>query len=171
MSRFRLTVAALALCTAGIAAAQTPATPATRADHAHPASAAAIDVPSIAQAPVDVVEAFGRALAAADFATVERLLAPDVLILETGGGERSRKEYLSHHAKSDAKFLAGTQSTLKHRRARVDGGLAWVGSESEVQATSGGKPVTLLSTETMVLHQAPDGWRIAHVHWSSRPKK
>lgn len=169
MPNFRLIPATLVLCTASIAAAQAPQ--ATPAGHPHPGPVATIDVPAAAQAPVEVVEAFGRALAAADFATVERLLDPGVLILETGGSERSREEYLAHHAKSDAKFIADAKSTLKHRRARVDGALAWVGSESELQATSRGKPVTLLSTETMVLRQTPDGWRIAHVHWSSRPKK
>jgi ketosteroid isomerase-like protein len=171
MPHFRLIAAALALSVAGAAVAQTP--PATPTDHAHPTSAAtpALDVPDAARAPVEVVEAFSKALAAADFATVERLLDPDVLILESGGAERSRDEYLGHHAKSDAKFLAGARSTPQRRRARIDGDLAWVGSEGELHATSKGKPVALRNTETMVLRRTADGWRIVHVHWSSRPKK
>lgn len=170
MTHSRLIAAALALSVAGAVAAQTP--PATQAGHAHPAPAAsALDVPDAARAAVEVVEAFNRALAAADFATVERLLDPDVLILESGGAERSRDEYLGHHAKSDAKFLAGARSTLQRRRARIDGDLVWVGSEGELHATSKGQPVALLNTETMVLRRTADGWRIVHVHWSSRPKK
>ncbi|WP_379655388.1 nuclear transport factor 2 family protein [Pseudoxanthomonas sp. UC19_8] len=51
------------------------------------------------------------------------------------------------------------------------GELAWVGSESELHASKDGKPLTLLSTETMVLKRGTQGWRIVHIHWSSRPKR
>lgn len=143
----------------------------SHAHHATPAKVAAIDVPATAQAPVAIVDAFGKALAAGDFDAVESMLAPDVIILETGGAERSRSEYLGHHAKSDAKFLAGVHSALMRRKARVDGNTAWVASESELHTSKDGKPVTLLSTETMVLADSPEGWRIVHIHWSSRPKQ
>ncbi len=140
-----------------------PSKPATPALH--------LDVPPAALAPVAVIERFGRSLAAGDLKTVETLLDADVLILETGGAERSRNEYLGHHAIGDAKFLKGTHSEIKRRTARVDGGLAWVGTESELHASKDGKPITLLSTETMVLKKTPAGWQIVHIHWSSRPKK
>ena len=118
-----------------------------------------------------VVERFGQALAAGDMKMVETLLDAGVLILETGGAERSRAEYMGHHAIADAQFLKGTHSQLKRRRARIEGGLAWVGSESELHASKDGKPMTLLSTETMVLKNTGADWRIVHIHWSSRPKK
>lgn len=163
---------ALALALGGIAnaAAQTP----TSGKHAHhPATAAtpAIDVPEDAAPAVAIAEQFGQALAAGNFETVEALLAPDVLILESGGAERSRQEYLSHHAISDAKFLKDAHHQLLRRQARVAGGMAWIGSESELHTMKDGKPLTLLSTETMVLRDTPEGWRIAHIHWSSRPKR
>ena len=140
--------------------------------HAAPATTAPVqDVPAEASAAVAVAERFGAALAAGDLATVESLLAPDVLILETGGAERSREEYLGHHAKSDAQFLKGSHSQLTRRRARAEGDLVWIGSESELHASRDGKPLTLLSTETMLLTNTPDGWKIVHIHWSSRPKK
>lgn len=151
------------------AAAQ--AKPAAHAHHPQPAVAAAMDVPTAAAPAVAVVERFGKALAAGDFKTVESLLDTDVLILETGGAERSRREYLEHHAISDAKFLSGTHSQLQRRRARIAGDLVWVGSESELHASKDGKPMTLLSTETMVLAKTGADWRIVHIHWSSRPKK
>lgn len=53
----------------------------------------------------------------------------------------------------------------------MDGATAWVGTESEVHTSKDGKALTLLSTETMVLKQTAAGWRIVHIHWSSRPKK
>ena len=146
----------------------------TEPGHAHAAQAITApvqDVPAEASAAVAVAERFGAALAAGDLATVESLLDPEVLILETGGAERSREEYLGHHAKSDAQFLKGTHSQLTRRRARVEGDLVWIGSESELHASRDGKPLTLLSTETMLLRNTADGWKIVHIHWSSRPKK
>lgn len=147
----------------------------TSAAFAHePAHAATVGAPTIseaAQPAVAAVEDFSRALKAGDFKRVGELLADDVLILESGGAERSREEYLGHHAISDAAFLAGAHSALKHRTARVEGDLAWIGSESELHAEKDGKAMTLLSTETMVLRRTDAGWRIVHIHWSSRPKR
>ena len=124
-----------------------------------------------ARAAVAVVEQFSAALHASDMPRVAALLAEDVLILESGGAERSREEYLGHHAGADAAFLKGAHVQVLRRTARVEGDLAWVGTESEVHATAAGKPLTLLSTETMILKKAGADWRIVHIHWSSRPKK
>ena len=162
-------VLVIGLGSAVTAAAQTK--PAAHAHHPQPAATVPMDVPAAAKPAVAVVERFGKALAAADLKTVESLLDEDVLILETGGAERSRQEYLGHHAISDAQFLEGTHSQLQQRRARIAGDMAWVGSESELHATKDGKPMTLLSTETMVLKKTGADWRIVHIHWSSRPKK
>lgn len=159
-------------CAVADASAQTAA--AAQQQHAHhpaPASTPAIDVPADATAAVAIADQFAQALAGGDFETVETLLAPDVLILESGGAERSREEYLSHHAISDAKFLKDAHQQLLRRRAHAAGELVWIGSESELHTTKDGAPLTMLSTETMVLRHTPDGWRIAHIHWSSRPKR
>ncbi|MBA3487729.1 MAG: nuclear transport factor 2 family protein [Lysobacter sp.] len=163
---------AFALALGGAMSASAQTKPAAHAHHPATAPTAPLqDVPSAAQAAVSVVERFNKSLAAGDMKSVESLLSADVLILETGGAERSRDEYLGHHAISDAKFLKGTHSQIKRRTARIDGGLAWVGTESELHASKDGKPMTLLSTETMVLKNTPAGWQIVHIHWSSRPKK
>ena len=167
-----LLVVVVAFCGVMAVAAQT--TPATvpRAGHAYLDEARPeLDVPAAAIPAVAVVERFGKALAAGDLKTVEVLLAPDMLILETGGAERSRAEYMGHHAISDAQFLKGSHHQLKRRAARTSGELAWVASESELHANKDGKPLTLLSTETMVLRKTGADWRIVHIHWSSRPKK
>lgn len=136
-----------------------------------PASAATQDVPAAAQAAVAAVDAFGASLAKGNFTAVEAALAPEVIVLESGGAERSRSEYLGHHAKSDAAFLATAHVMLTRRTARAEGDTAWVASESEMHIQKDGKPATLLSTETMVLRDSPEGWKIVHIHWSSRPKK
>lgn len=167
-----LPFAALACAFALPAPAQSSAPEATHQHaHARVMSTPALDVPSDAQAAVAVVDVFSKALASTDFKTVESTLDPAVIILESGGAERSREEYLGHHAIADAAFLGGAHVALQRRTARVDGDTAWVASESELHATEDGQPMTLLSTETMVLHKTADGWRIVHIHWSSRPKK
>lgn len=130
-----------------------------------------LDVSPDAADAVAVVERFGAALAAADYATVRSVLDADVLILESGGAERDRAQYLSHHAIDDAKALQGAQLRLVHRRARVEGALAWVASESEIRLHQRGEPRVVSSTETMVLQRSAEGWHIVHIHWSSRPKK
>ncbi|MFZ5656214.1 MAG: YybH family protein [Pseudomonadota bacterium] len=123
------------------------------------------------QEVIGVVEGFGKALKAADMATAARLLDEKVLILESGGAERSREAYLGHHAVSDAAFLAGATVTPKRRSAQVYGDTAWVGTESEILTGQGDDARTLLSTETMVLRRQAGDWKIVHIHWSSRPKK
>ena len=153
------------LLAAGLAFAAAPA--------AHEGSAAGraeILVGPGAEAAVVVVDEFSAALQAADLARVEALLNPDVLVLESGGAERSRAEYFLEHAGADAAFLKGATVKLLRRVARADADLAWVGSESEIHASRDGKALLLLSSETMVLRRADGAWRIVHIHWSSRPK-
>lgn len=168
----RSTSVLILVLAAGTAQAQSaPAKSAHAHGGEHAAQPAQSELPSDAAAAVAAVDRFGQALKVADFKTVEALLAPDVLILESGGAERSREEYLSHHAISDAAFLKDAHSQLLRRTARRDGDTVWIGSESELHAKKDGKPLTLRSTETMVLRQTGDDWRIVHIHWSSRPKK
>lgn len=142
--------------------------------HSHEASASdegsSQQVSEQAQAAVETVDRFSAALKAGDLKAVESLLDPEVLILESGGAERSRQEYLSHHASSDAKFLKDAHVQLLHRTAKRSGDLVWVGSESEIHYQKAGKPATVLSTETMILKEVGEHWKIIHIHWSSRPK-
>lgn len=143
--------------------------------HAHDgkqhATTTANAISSQAQPAVTVVEQFSVALQAGDLKRAGSFLAEDVLILESGGAERTRDEYLGGHATHDAAFLKTAHVQVLRRTARAEGDLAWVGSESEVHTTREGKPMTLLSTETMVLKRSGQGWRIVHIHWSSRPKR
>ena len=142
--------------------------------HSHNAAAAvegaAQTVSVEVQAAVEAVDRFSASLKAADLATAESLLDPEVLILESGGAERSRQEYLSQHAISDAMFLKDAHVQLMHRTAKRSGNLAWVGSESEIHVQKDGKPFTLLSAESMVLKEVGGKWTIVHIHWSSRPQ-
>lgn len=161
MSRF--TKAALAvlltLATAAVGAQQPAATVADSA----PAGA---DLPAV----YAVVDRFADALKAADFDAVRDALAEDAVIFEMGGVERSREEYLGHHAIGDASFLAGATVTVRHRTGQVAGDVAWVATESEIVPKASAASARM-STETMVLRRDRGAWRIAHIHWSSRASK
>jgi ketosteroid isomerase-like protein len=137
---------------------------------AHAKTAASSPIDDRAKLAVEVIGQFSAALQAGDLERAGKLLADDVLILESGGAENSRGEYLGGHALHDAAFLKKAHVVVTRRTARVEGPLAWAGTESELHTTKEGKPITLLSTETMVLKQTAAGWRIVHIHWSSRPK-
>jgi len=129
------------------------------------------DVPDTAKAAVATVDRFFAALSAGDLEKAGAELDPGVIILESGGAEHSAAEYLGGHARHDAEFLKGARHVPGRRIARVGGELAWVASESELHVEEDGKPVTIASTESMVLRSNGAGWKIVHIHWSSHTRK
>lgn len=131
-------------------------------------SAAQLSVDPAAAEAVAAVERFSAALGTGDLTAAGAELDPSVLILESGGAEHSRDEYLGGHAKSDAEFMKSAHVTLKRRTAHAAGELAWVGSESEIHAMKGADMLMIASTETMVVRKTAQGWKIVHIHWSSR---
>ena len=144
------------------------ATPAFAQDHAHGHGHAAGSVVAEAAEAATTVDAFHAALKAGDTAGALTFLAPDVMIFEEGGAERSRDEYASHHLGSDAAFAAASEATVTRRSGWADGDVAWVTSEGRTTGQFNGRAVDRLTTETMVLKRHSDGWRIHHIHWSSR---
>ncbi|MGQ0835010.1 MAG: c-type cytochrome [Gammaproteobacteria bacterium] len=140
--------------------------------HSHDAAApppppAGPRLPPSTVEPVAVVDRFFRALAAGDTKSASAVLDPGVLIFESGGAERSRQEYASRHLAADAAFLKAAKHRLMSRTGDAVGDLAWVATESRLTA-QGAKPADVVSTETMVLRKTAEGWRIVHIHWSSR---
>ena len=125
------------------------------------------DVAPEAADAVSVVEAFSKSIKGAKWDDARALLDPEVLILESGGSERSREEYLREHAIADAAFLQSAQQQLRFRRARASGEMAWVATESLITTGKEGAKRTLRSTETMVLRKHEGRWAIVHIHWSS----
>lgn len=137
------------------------------AEHSH----AAGTLSHTAKEPAAVVDAFFNALKSGDLVKARSLLDPQVRIFESGGAERSVEEYASHHMPADSAFLKSASQEVTTRVADAVGDLAWVASEQRIKGESRGKPIDILSTETMVLHKTADGWRIVHIHWSSQAAK
>jgi ketosteroid isomerase-like protein len=144
------------------------ATPALAQDHAHSHDQAAGSVAAEAGGAATAVDAFHAALKAGDTAAALALMSPDVTIFEEGGAERSRDEYASHHLGSDAAFAAASEATVARRSGWADGDVAWITTEGRTTGQFNGRAVDRLTTETMVLKRHADGWRIHHIHWSSR---
>ena len=144
------------------------ATPALAQDHAHGHVQAAGAVAADAAGAATAVDAFHAARKAGDTAAALALMAPDVMIFEEGGAERSRDEYASHHLGPDAAFAAASEATVARRSGWADGDIAWITTEGRTTGQFNGRAVDRLTTETMVLKRHADGWRIHHIHWSSR---
>ncbi len=140
-------------------------------DHSATAKPAQLNIHPAAKDAVAAVDRFGKALSAGQLVKAGAELDAKVLILESGGAERTAAEYLGGHAKGDAAFLKTVHVQLVRRTAQVSGDMAWVASESEMHSTKDGKMTTILSTETMVLKRTDKTWKITHIHWSSRTKK
>lgn len=120
-----------------------------------------------AATPVGVVDAFSAALKAGDAAALERMLAPDVFIAESGGAERSFAEYAGHHMPADMAFSKAISTTVKDRRVFESGSLATVVTEAVSKGTYRDKPIHSRLMETMTLQKTGEEWRIVHIHWSS----
>lgn len=121
-----------------------------------------------AQEAAKAVDAFHAALAKGDGRAAAAFLAEEALIYEGGHAERSKAEYASHHAGADAAYAAAVPSKLTRRSGVAEGGLAWIASESRTTGKYKDKPVDRVTTETMILRKTAEGWRIVHIHWSSR---
>ena len=121
-----------------------------------------------AAAAARVVDAFHAALKAGDLSGASNLMAPDVLIFEAGGAQRSKADYAAEHLPADAAFEKDATVRTLHRSGAAVGEIAWIATEGRIEAHAAGKPADRLTTETVILRRTPEGWRIVHVHWSSR---
>ncbi|RMH21318.1 MAG: DUF4440 domain-containing protein [Acidobacteria bacterium] len=138
----------------------------------HPTVLAALPLLLLLAAPTtpeEAVDAFHRALAEGDREAALELLSPAVTIFESGGAELSRDEYAGHHLGADMSFAAAVERTVIDRRSEIRGDAAWVLTRSRTQGTFRDRPIDSRDAETMILRRSDDGWRIVHVHWSSRP--
>jgi ketosteroid isomerase-like protein len=119
--------------------------------------------------PEGVADAFAAALRAGDDTALRRLMAPNVVIAESGGVERSFDQYATHHMAADFAFTAAMQFTPGQRDIIIGQDMATVISRAEVHGQFHGREINSNSMETMVLQRVDGQWRIVHVHWSSSP--
>lgn len=131
-----------------------------------PAQTDSPDSAAVAQAVTD----YHAALARGDSAAALALLAPDAVILESGGLE-ARGEYRAHHLPGDIGFARAVPSRRGPIRVTLAGDVAWAVSSSETTGTFRDRAINSTGVELMVLSRTPEGWRIRAIHWSSRSRR
>ncbi|WP_430404282.1 DUF2231 domain-containing protein [Hyphomonas sp.] len=137
-------------------------------DHDHGDQATKyVEFPAEAGSPAATVVAFSAALKSGNHDAVEALLAPDAIIAEGGGAERSFLEYRDHHMPADMAFTAAVETSLGRRDVLKSDERAVVISEYQVHGAFEGKTIHARMMETVVLEATTDGWKIAHIHWST----
>lgn len=126
---------------------------------------------SHAHMPADVVNGFHEALTAGQKDTALEFLDAEVVIFESGGAELSRAEYSSHHLEADMGFSEATTRKVEDQRVGQDGEVAWVLTRTATTGTFRDKEIDARGVETMLLRHSSEGWRIFHIHWSSRSNR
>ncbi len=114
-----------------------------------------------------VVDSFKEALQAGDSLAVLELLHPDVRVYE-GGHAETRDQYRSGHLRSDIAFLGAVDTETTWESVVAGSDVAVYMSEYTVQGEYRGREIDAHGTETIVLVPTEEGWRIRHIHWSSR---
>lgn len=114
-----------------------------------------------------VVQGFKGALAAGDSLAAIGYLHPDLVVYEAGHAE-SLAEYRAGHLAADMEYAAAvTTRPLEQGLIVRDDMALWV-SEGESSGEFRGRTIESHGTETIVLIPTDGGWKILHVHWSSR---
>jgi ketosteroid isomerase-like protein len=111
-------------------------------------------------------EAFYAGMKKGDAAAVMRAVAPDAIFLE-GGRQETRAEYESGHLPADIEFERAVSGKRGPLTVNVVGDAAWVVALTDYEGTFGGKPVSFVSAQLMVLTRTKGPWLIRSVHWSA----
>lgn len=114
-----------------------------------------------------VVEGFKSALRAGDGEAAMARLHPDVQVFE-GGHAETLEEYRGGHLGADMSFLSAVETETTWEKIDVEGDLALYLSRFHTTGTFREREIDARGTETMVLRRTGEGWRIVHIHWSSR---
>lgn len=149
-------------------AAETPAAGAhDNTDGHHDDDVGPIEPQASMGTALSVVQQFHAAMEAGNADLLQSFIAPDVVIAEGGGAERSLEEYAGHHMPNDLAFISAVSSTVKKQDVIESGDMATIITESQIHGTYKDKKIHSRMMETMVLKQADGAWKITHIHWSS----
>jgi len=142
--------------------------PPVMADTPKGAPPAAAPLMGAAADAAKVVDGFKAAMSAGDAAAALSFLADDTVVYEVGHVEHSKAQFASEHLEADIEFSKAVKGVVTRRTGHASGDLAWVASEGRTNGRFKDRDIDRITTETMVLRRDPQGWRIVHIHWSSR---
>lgn len=176
MRKLRIHVAGIALLLgAGTAIAQDAVPESTAAapvaTPAAPVVSAATPAPDPDAAVMAVVIDFHRAIEEGYREGALRLLDDNLIVFEMGYVEGNRDEYTAAHLDADLQYAMTVKRELVHSQTMVSGNVAVALSQTRSKGEFAGEKINLTNTETMVLRLGPDGWKIAHIHWSGHELK
>lgn len=118
---------------------------------------------------VRAVSAYREAMSERSIEKMGKAVDPDLLVLEGVHKNVGWKDYRDNHLGPEMKEwseFAVTDSRVLE--SRVAGDLGYLVAEATYRIVTSGKTVTLAVAETFVLTRGPAGWRIRHVHMSSK---
>ena len=124
--------------------------------------------------PTAVAAAYLDSMESGDLDGAERLFGSTSSIYESGGQEGTWKHYREHHLGPEIgaveSFTISRGESESH--TSQDGSMAFVAWPIEYRIVlKDDRTVESKGTVTFVLVREEDGFRIRHLHWSSRKKK
>ena len=123
--------------------------------------------PKDSVAAVETVHRFHTLLASGDSSAAVQLLAPDLVVLESGGVE-TRAEYLGHHLGADMQFAKAVSSERRIVAFHQEGDVVWIAGTSTSRGEFRDRKIDSRGAELVVLTRSGSGWLIRAIHWSSR---
>ena len=119
---------------------------------------------------LDAHEGWVTAFEDADVDAVARFLEPSGRFLLFHPEQDGRYHDLDEVREGLTRMFNGLGDpawTEVHLEARAEGGAGWLTYHLVLESSTGGEPFVGRATEVWVFH--PDGWRLAHAHWSRTP--
>jgi ketosteroid isomerase-like protein len=104
------------------------------------------------------------ALLAKDFATLDRVLADDLLYVHSTGVAEDKRLYLERIASGHYVYH---ELDVKERRARTINGVVFIDGLIHIDVTSGGTPKQIASRYVQAWIERDGRWQM--VHWHSAP--
>ena len=136
---------------------------------AQPTQSAPAQSAPVANEATQVVENFMDALTNGRLEVARQYMTPGAVVIANGTVLGTRDGYIDGAAKADAVAMKSVRSReLLHRDAQIGAQLGWVVSEKRMIGEGAGELRAMVLTETMLLAKTPSGWKITHIHWSSR---
>lgn len=99
------------------------------------------------------------------------MMAPDLVVFETGYLEATREEYIKSSLDEDVAFASVTEYRPLSRGVIGSGDHMTVLTKASIKGLFAGQTVDLQQSETMILRRAGTSWEIVHLHWSAHPRQ
>lgn len=122
------------------------------------------------QAPADFADAFHEAMRSRNREKVLSMLAPDLVVFETGYLQSTRDEYVKNNLSDDIKFASALEYRPLSRGVIGSGESMTVLTKASIRGVFGDQRVDLVQSETMTLRRTKTSWEIVHLHWSAHPR-